>query len=122
MHHISTLKNVPTWDSAINREVCIRHSDVGYGSGEAIVDHLIDNLKAFGFEIPYVRNHLIGMAMDGQYTCLNVGDHMKEKLQKDVNLSWDPMHQIEIFFDPMSECFDTSSINNFEVGIQNTYQ
>ena len=90
---------VPIWDlnnSNINRDVYIRHSAVGYGSGEAIVDHLLSNLESFGFQIPYVRRHLIGMAMDGQYTCLNVQDHMSERLQKNVNLSWDPMHRIEL--------------------------
>ena len=90
---------VPIWDlnnSNINRDVYIRHSAVGYGSGESIIDHLLSNLESFGFQIPYVRRHLIGMAMDGQYTCLNVQDHMSGKLQKNVTLSWDPMHRIEL--------------------------
>ena len=90
---------VPIWDlnnSRINQDVYLRHSAVGYGSGEAIVEHLLSNLVTFGFEIPYIRRHLVGMAMDGQYTCLNVQSHMGERLMKNVNLSWDPMHRIEL--------------------------
>ena len=90
---------VPIWDinnPLINRDIYLRHSSVGYGSGEAIVDHLLANLQSFGFPLPSIRKHLIGMAMDGQYTCLNVDTHMSDKLQKHINLSWDHMHRIEL--------------------------
>ena len=82
--HIMGIR-VPIWDlnnSDINRDVYIRHSAVGYGSGKAIVDHMLANVEAFRFEIGYIRKNLIGMAMDGQYTCLNVDTHMSDRLQK----------------------------------------
>ena len=88
----------PIWDvnnPRTNRDIYIRHSTVGYGSGKEIVKHLLHNLESFGFPIPYTRKYLIGMAMDEQYICLNVNDHMNDELQKTVNLSWDPMNRIE---------------------------
>ena len=115
---------VPIWDlknSRINQDVYLRHSAVGYGSGKAIVDHLLSNLETFGFEIPYIRQHLVGMAMDGQYTCLNVQRYMEERLMKNVNLSWDPMHRIELASnDSISDIAESKIIPNIINVIQET--
>ena len=46
--------------------------------------------------MPYIKENLVGMAMDGQYTRLNIESHMSDILCKNVNLSWDPMHRIEL--------------------------
>lgn len=90
---------VPIWDmniSKINRDIYVRHSAIGYGSGKAMVEHLLNNLESFGIPMPYIKKNLVGMAMDGQYTCLNIESHMSDILCKNVNLSWDPMHRIEL--------------------------
>ena len=115
---------VPIWDLnnyLINRDIYVRHSAVGYGSGEAIVDHLLANLQSFGFSLPYIRKHLCGMAMDGQYTCLNVGKHMSDTLVKNINLSWDPMHQIELASKDSSVIDDAKIIENTVSTIHNTF-
>ena len=115
---------VPIWDLnnyLINRDIYVRHSAVGYGSGEAIVDHLLTNLQSFGFSLPYIRKHLCGMAMDGQYTCLNVGTHMSDTLVKNINLSWDPMHQIELASKDSSVIDDAKIIEDTVSTIHNTF-
>ena len=51
---------VPIWDinnSKINRDIYIRHSAIGFGSGESMVDHLLTNLQAFGIPLPYIREN-----------------------------------------------------------------
>ena len=35
------------------------------------------------------------MAMGGPYTTLNVDKYMQEKLQENINLSWDTMHRLK---------------------------
>ena len=115
---------VPIWDinmSRINRDIYVRHSAVGYGSGEAIADHLLENLKSFGFPLPYIRKHLCGMAMDGQYTCLHVDTHMNDKLKKSINLSWDPMHRIELATKDSNLIDDAKFIKNTLSVIHNTF-
>ena len=52
------------------------------------------------------------MAMDGQYTRLNVDDHMDDELQKTVNLSWDPMHRIELVFKDCKSDVNSKMIDN----------
>ena len=83
-------------------------------------DHLLENMTAFGFEMPYVRKHLIGMAMDGQCTCLNVEHHMESRLSKEVNLSWDPMHCIELASKDSAAIFDLNIIPDTTSTIQET--
>ena len=63
---------LPIWDlsnSQINKDIYIRHSAVGYG--EAIVNHLLHNLKTLSF--PYKRKYLIGIAMGKQYVYIFEG-------------------------------------------------
>ena len=74
----------------------ITHSAIGYGSEEIIVNYLLYKLETFGFSLPYTRKYLSRMAIDGQYTSLNVDKHMHEKLQKNIYLSWDVMYRIEL--------------------------
>ena len=69
---------------------------MGLGTEEKIVNHLLCNLEPFSFPLPYIRKHLIGIAMDGQYTCMDVNEHMQGILQNEINLSWEPMHRIEL--------------------------
>lgn len=68
-------------NSHISRDIYISHSAVSYGSGEAVVNYFLHNLETFAFPWPYPREYLIGKAMDGQYTFLNVDKHKHEKLQ-----------------------------------------
>ena len=120
--HIMEIR-VPIWDlnnSAINRDVYIRHSAIGYGSGEAVTDHLLENMTAFGFEMRYVRKHLIGMAMDGQYTCLNVENHMESRLSKELSLKdTETIFDLKIIPDTISTIQETMTKfkvgNNFQV-------
>ena len=61
------------------------------------------------------------MAMDGQYTCLNVQRYMEERLMKNVNLSWDPMHRIELASnDSISDIAESKIIPNIINVIQET--
>ena len=51
------------------------------------------------------------MSMDGQYTCLNVSRHMHDKLQKNINLSWDPVHKVELASTDCKSAVDSKLIN-----------
>ena len=96
--HIMGIR-IPIWDMnnpKINNDIYVRHSAVGVGTGENIKYHLLDSLVSFGFTLQYIRRHMCGMAMDGQYTGLNIEDHISQTLGRDINLSWDPMHRIEL--------------------------
>lgn len=56
---------VPIWDinnSQINRDIYIRHSVVGHGSEEAIVNRLLHKIKSFGFPLDYNWKYQIGLA------------------------------------------------------------
>ena len=106
---------VTIWDvnsPHLNRNIYSRHSVIGYGSGKEIVKHLLHNLESFGLPIPYTRKYLIGMAMGGQYACLNVDDRMNDELQKTVNLSWDPMHRVELVFKDCKSVVNSRMIDN----------
>ena len=52
------------------------------------------------------------MAMDGQYTCLNVGKHMHDKPQIYINLSWDSMHSVELPSNDSTSVADYKLIEN----------
>lgn len=115
---------VPIWDinnPNINRDIYIRHSAIGYGSGESMVDHLLTNVEMFGIPLPYIRKYMVGMAMDGQYTCLNIGSIMGKVLLKPINLSWDPMHRIELANKDASKDIDNKFIENVVNVIHETF-
>ena len=88
-------------NSQISRDIYIRHSVVSYGSEEAVVNYFLHNLETFAFPWPYPREYLIGMAMDGQYTFLNVDKHKHEKLQlnKIQILTWAGIQYIGLKLD-----------------------
>ena len=99
--HILGLR-VPIWDirySNIVTDIYVQSSTVKLHTGVAVTDHLFDSLKASGLSNLYLAKFMSGLAMDGQYTSLNVGTHASKKLDQNVNLSWDPMHRIQLAHD-----------------------
>ena len=42
-----------------------------------VTDHFVKALKAFGIDQLYQQQNLSGCTMDGQYSHLNVPDHLK---------------------------------------------
>ena len=93
---------------------------------------MTDSLDAFGLSLTYQHRNMSGMAMDGQYTHLNVKDHVSDILGKSINLSWDPAHKIELAVKDSDDTFvsKTTSIiqtvmtnlnygKNFEILLEN---
>ena len=96
--HIMGMR-IPIWSldhPSICSDIYLRHASIGYGSGKAVSDHLLEMCKSMGFPINFIRKHLSGLAMDGQYTNLHVDEHVANELLTEVNLSWDPAHRIEL--------------------------
>lgn len=96
--HIIGLR-IPIFD--INHEsfyqsIYLEHNAVTNFTGDGLSCSIINTLEKFGLEMTYIRQHLIGLAVDGQYVNLDVGKHLQDKLSKQLIVSWDPMHRIEL--------------------------
>ena len=64
-----------------------------------------------GFPLAYICSHLSGGAFDCQYTCLNLGDYVSQILDSPTNISWDPMHRLQLSFkDDQGATFITSTV------------
>ena len=50
------------WDinnSQINRDIYVRHSALGYGSGESIINHLLNKLETLCSLLPYKGKYIL---------------------------------------------------------------
>ena len=52
--------------------------------------------KNLVFDSPFVRKNLVGIAVDGQYVKCGIEKHLKSALVRDVPVTWDPMHRLEL--------------------------
>ena len=50
--------------------------------------------------------------MDGAYTKLDSAKHIKNTLDTDINVSWDPMHKIELAYEDYQELLPDHFIEN----------
>lgn len=78
------------------QSIYLEHSPATDLTGNGLAESILKTLEKFGLDLPYIRNHLIGLAVDGQYVIQDVGKHLESKLVKNVLVSWDPMHKIEL--------------------------
>lgn len=97
--HIVGLR-IPIFDvNARNlfHSIYLEHNFVNDFSGKGLSSSILNTLDKFGLDAQYVREHLAGLAVDGQYIKLGVADHIKTELNlKNVLASWDIMHRIEL--------------------------
>ena len=97
---------IPLWDiscSDIVKDIYIQGSSVKHHTGDDIANHLIDSLVSAGIKLSYISKNIAGLAMDGQYTKLNTGKHVENIIDTVVNLSWDPMHRIQLAYDDQNK-------------------
>ena len=90
---------IPIWDIKypnLNKDVYVQCSTIKDVTGKGIANHLIDSLECFGIDSAYQREHLSGCAMDGQYVCLKINEHLNSIFLKEYHLTWDPAHCIEL--------------------------
>lgn len=105
---------IPIWDirySTIVKDVYIQSSSVKLSSGKDICNHLFESLESAGFSSVYSAKNISGLAMDGQYTKLNIRQHTEDKFDCPINLSWDPMHQIQLVYNDSSNLCAKNFIN-----------
>lgn len=97
--HIVGLR-IPIFDiNAKNlfHSIYLEHNFVNDFSGKGLSSSILNTLGKFGLDAQYVRQHLAGLAVDGQYIKLGVADHIKSELNlTNVLASWDMMHRIEL--------------------------
>ena len=102
---------IPIFDlkyDGIVRDVFIQSSPVKDLDGKGISQHITDSFLGFGLPLSFQRKQASGMAMDGQYTKLNVEKHVSEILDVDINLSWDPAHRVEKLYSDSEDIFVTN--------------
>ena len=96
---------IPLWDiscSDIVKDIYIQCSSVKHHTGN-IAHHLIDSLVSAGINLPYISKNISGLAMDEEYTKLDTGNHVESIIDTAVNLSWDPMHRIQLAYDDQNK-------------------
>ena len=108
---------IPIFDlkySGIVKDIFMQSSPIQELDGLGVTNHILDSFEAFGLPLTYQHNNASGMAMDGQYTKLNVETHMRDILVKDINLSWDPAHRIERAYEDSDDVFINKVINTIQ--------
>ena len=93
---------IPIWDincPNIVKDVYVQSSSIKHHEGFDVASHLLNSLETAGFSRPYVARYISGLAMDGQYTKLSVNVHINDSLDSNANLSWDPMHSLQLAYD-----------------------
>lgn len=78
------------------QSIYLEHNPATDLTGNGLAMHILQTLEKFGLDLSYIRNHLVGLAVDGQYIIQDVGKHLENKLMKSILVSWDPMHRIEL--------------------------
>ena len=81
-HQIIGLR-VPIFDLKnpyLFENIYLEHQYCNDVSGRGLSNSIIETLKKFGLSLPYIREHLVGFAVDGQYIRLRVINHLKEVL------------------------------------------
>ena len=76
---------IPIFDlkySGIVKDIFMQSSPIQELDGLGVTNHILDSFEAFGLPLTYQHNNASGMAMDGQYTKLNVETHMRDILVK----------------------------------------
>ncbi|GBM44510.1 hypothetical protein AVEN_192542-1 [Araneus ventricosus] len=110
-HHVIGLR-VPIFE--LNKEhlfkcIYLEHNFVDNFTGGGLAASILNTLKKFDFSAPFLRNNLVGLAVDGQYIKLGVAEHIRNELVMDkIAANWDQMHEIEL----MQKHADTPSIVN----------
>lgn len=96
---------------SLTKDIYVQSASVKHHDGLSLSNHLLDSIEAMGIPRFYIRSHLSGSAFDGQYTKLNVGDHLSEILDSPTSISWDPMHVLQLSFkDSQEASFINSTI------------
>lgn len=97
--HIIGLR-VPFFDinsKNLYHSVYLEHNFVNDFTGKGLASSMLGTLDKFGFNLPFLRKNLVGLAVDGQYIKLGVANHIKNELAlNDIPASWDMMHRIEL--------------------------
>ena len=90
---------IPIWDvrsSYFSKDIYVQCSPIKDVTGLGVTRHFLETIEAFGIDQLYQREYISGCAMDGQYIHLNVPDHLKDIFLKDIPVTWDPAHRIEL--------------------------
>lgn len=90
---------IPIFDiqrDSLFQTLYLEHQWVDDSTGEGLVQDFINTLEKFGFNKPYIRKNLAGVATDGQYIRCGIAKHLKSALIRDIAVNWDPMHCLEL--------------------------
>ncbi|GBO09856.1 hypothetical protein AVEN_4070-1 [Araneus ventricosus] len=80
--HIVGLR-IPIFDINTNNlfhSIYMEHNFVNDFSGKGLSSSILKTLPKFGLDAQYGREHLAGIAVDGQYIKLGVENHIKDEL------------------------------------------
>lgn len=97
----------------VAKDIYLQSSQTKGAEREKVADHILKSLKQLSIDASYDRRNITGVAADGQYTHLSLGQHISYKLERHVNLAWDPMHRIELIYNDSQKMFIYSTTNIF---------
>ncbi|GBN17062.1 hypothetical protein AVEN_63808-1 [Araneus ventricosus] len=86
--HIVGLR-IPIFDINTNNlfhSIYLEHNFVNDISGKGLSSSILKTLLKFGLDAQYVREHLAGIAVDGQYIKLGVANHIKGDMMHNIEL------------------------------------